>query len=90
MPNHFQQIPPAPPEAKKMTIQGIMPENFLHLQRKAGKSSPHVRVPSREPNTHSGRNRDHRSAFNAAAAKLGGADADINTLIPPGNSITTA
>ena len=87
MPQTLDERTAAPTEKEDISRVWVSFEMLLHQQRKTRHPFAHIRVSARDPDSDATRNRNHRSALNAAAAKLGGADADITTLIPPDNSI---
>ena len=78
------------PSAKdeQIAAMGIALEALLDHQRQALHALPHIGVAHRDPYPRP--RRDHRSAFNAAAAKDGGADAKMLTRLPRASSTIIA
>jgi hypothetical protein len=62
MPDDFDQV--ASPASKNVEIAGvrIAAETLLHEKRKTRESTPHVRVPGRQPDPRVARQRNHRRA----------------------------
>jgi hypothetical protein len=94
MPDHLQQIAATTSETEQMSAQWVAPQNFLHLQRQAGKALPHISVPGRQPYPYPEWNWDHRrrSAFTnnetIVPAIVASAVPESRIRVPDANSIS--
>ncbi len=90
MPKTLYQRPAPSPEDEHIAGEWIALEMLLHQQREPGHALAHIRVARGDPNPNSARDRDHRSARNAASTKAGVASAVIFTVLPGPSSTRIA
>src|SRR3546814_9403580 len=79
MPDDLDQRTGPTAEYEQIADVGITLEALLNHQRQTLHAFAHIGVAHRDP--HPRARRDHRSAFNAAAASAGGADAKMLTWL---------
>ncbi len=92
MPQAFQQRAAAATEHVKITGVRVPAQPLLHLQRQRIHPTAHVGDPTRQPNPHVRRNRDHdtpRSAVSAAATTAESAAPVTRTRAPQASSTST-
>jgi hypothetical protein len=76
VPDHFDQIAAPAAEHEQVTRMRIGFQRFLHEQRQARKTAPHVGVARRKPHAQAsvqlriGRNRDHHAVSSAAIKRF--------------------
>lgn len=75
MPQDLAQRSASPSQDVQIAGMDVLVQGVLNLQGQRPHSPPHVRVPQREPHSHTARDRDHRAkALMTAAAMVGDAE----------------
>src|SRR6516164_9390006 len=91
MPENLDQIASPPAEYEQIAGMRVALQSLLDLQSQPIHPAPHIGMPGRDPNPHTGGNRNHRTrALTTAAANSGGVNAAMCNRALPANSISIA